>query len=84
MLPSSDMNIRSTLIDISRKIKNCHVIYPPGKPRILHLLCCQGLAVGYYGFALDAADLQHPRLLQRWGEDELGEWSKKNRSMKGT
>ena len=61
------MNTRSTLIDISRKIKNCHVIYPTGKPRILRLLCCQGLAVGYYGFALDAADLQHPRLLQRWG-----------------
>ena len=25
----------------------------------------QGLAVGYYSFTLDAADLQHPQLLQR-------------------
>jgi hypothetical protein len=29
---------------------------------IRHLLCCQGLAVANYGFALDAADLTHPRL----------------------
>ncbi len=27
-----------------------------------HLLCCQGLAVAYYGFALDVADMAHPRL----------------------
>jgi hypothetical protein len=25
---------------------------------IRHLLCCQGLAVANYGFALDAADLE--------------------------
>ena len=30
---------------------------------IPHLLCCQGLAVVYYSFTLDALDLQHPRLL---------------------
>jgi hypothetical protein len=29
---------------------------------IHHLLCYQGLAVVNYGFALDAADLAHPRL----------------------
>ena len=27
-------------------------VYPPGKPRILHLLRCQGLAIVNYGFAL--------------------------------
>ncbi len=26
---------------------------------------CQGFAVAYYSFTLDAVDLQHPRLLQR-------------------
>jgi hypothetical protein len=26
--------------------------YPKGKPRMPHLLRCQGLAVKYYGFAL--------------------------------
>src|SRR4030042_3758081 len=30
----------------------CHVFYPEGKPKISHLLRCQGLAVKYYGFAL--------------------------------
>ena len=29
-----------------------HVVYPSGKPRIPHLLRCQGLAVAYYGFTL--------------------------------
>ena len=41
------------------------VIHPPGKPIIPHLLCCQGFAVNYYDFTLDAADLGHSRLLQR-------------------
>ena len=45
--------------------ENSHIIYPQGKPRIPHLPCCQGFAVCYYGFILDALDLQHPRLLQR-------------------
>ena len=35
---------------------------------MLHLLCCQGFAVGYYSFTLDALDLQHPRLLQHQGK----------------
>ena len=43
----------------------CHVFYPSGKPRIPHLLCCQGFAVSYYSFTLDASDLRHPRLLQQ-------------------
>ena len=30
---------------------------------IPHLLCCQGFAVNDYGFNLDAADLEHSRLL---------------------
>ena len=42
--------------------KSLHFVYPAGKPMIPHLLCCQGLAVVYYGFALDALDLGHPRL----------------------
>jgi len=29
---------------------------------IRHLLCCQGLAVAYYGFTLDAVNLTYPRL----------------------
>ena len=34
---------------------------------IRHLLYCQRLAVAYYGFALDAANLAHPRLSRNWG-----------------
>ncbi len=37
-------------------------------PLIPHLLCCQGLTVPEYGFALDASDLRHPRLLQHRGK----------------
>ena len=48
-----------------RKEKNHRFVYPSGKPRIPHVLRCQGLAVAHYSFALDALDLQHPRLLQR-------------------
>jgi len=29
---------------------------------IRHLLCCQGLVVAYYDFALDVANLAHPQL----------------------
>jgi len=43
-------------------IKQSYFVYPMGKPMIPHLLCYQGLAVGDYGFALDASDLGHPRL----------------------
>ena len=39
-----------------------HFVYPAGKPMISHLFCYQGLAVDDYGFALDAADMGHPRL----------------------
>jgi hypothetical protein len=39
-----------------------HFVYPLGKPMITHLLRCQGFAVAYYGFALDALDLGHPQL----------------------
>jgi hypothetical protein len=51
--------------DILKTLKNSHVIYPKGKPRILHLLRCQRFAVSSYGFTFGALDLQHPRLLQR-------------------
>ena len=58
--------------EILKTAKNSHVIYPMGKPRIPHLLCCQGFAVKYYSFTLDAADLWHPRLLQRQGLQVYG------------
>ena len=32
--------------------QNRPVVYPAGKPRILHLLRCQGIAVAYYSFTL--------------------------------
>jgi len=38
-----------------------------------HLLCCQGIAVPKYSFALDALDLRHPRFLQR-----LGAWRRRH------
>jgi hypothetical protein len=57
--------LESTNRETQKAWKNCHVFYPSGKPRILHLLCCQGFAVAYYSFTLDAVDLHYPRLLQR-------------------
>jgi len=51
--------------DILKAVKRSHVIDPMGKPRIPHLLRCQGFAVKYYSFTLSALDLGHPRLLQR-------------------
>jgi len=46
-----------------KNMKIRHLIYLTGKPRILHLLCCQGFAVTHYSFILGASDLQHPQLL---------------------
>ena len=43
-------------------IKKSHFVYPLGKPMTPHLLRYQGLAVDDYGFALDASNLEHPRL----------------------
>ena len=54
-----------TNCEFEKGLQNRRVVYPPGKPRTPHLLCCQGFAVNYYGFTLDASDLQHSRLLQR-------------------
>jgi len=51
--------------DIQKDKKNSHVVYPSGKPMILHLLRCQGIGVNDYSLTLDALHLQHPRLLQR-------------------
>jgi len=31
---------------------NHHIVYPSGKPRMLYLLRCQGLAVKCYSFTL--------------------------------
>jgi hypothetical protein len=42
-------------------------VYPPGKLMIPHLQRCQGLAVGDYGFTLDALDLGHPQLSLNYG-----------------
>ncbi len=38
---------------------NLCFVCPAGKPMIGFLFCCQGLAVAYYGFALDAAKLRY-------------------------
>jgi hypothetical protein len=38
--------------------------FPSGKFGRPHLLCCPGLAVCKYSFALDASDMQPPKLLQ--------------------
>jgi hypothetical protein len=54
-----------TQCEFEKDPQNRRVIDPPGKPMAPHLLCCQGFAVNYYSFTLDAWDLQHPRLLQR-------------------
>ena len=43
-------------------LEKSHFVYHLGNPMIPHLLCYQGLAVDYYGFALDAEDLGHLRL----------------------
>jgi len=43
-------------------IKKSHFVCPSGKPRILHLLRYQGLAVDDYGFTLDVSNLGHLRL----------------------
>jgi hypothetical protein len=53
--------------DIRKTRKDSHVVYPSGKPRIPHLLCCQGIGVNYYSLTLDALHLRHPQLLQRQG-----------------
>lgn len=39
-----------------------HFIYPSGKPMPSLLLCCQGLEVDDYSFALGRLKLGHPRL----------------------
>jgi hypothetical protein len=51
--------------DIQKTKKNCHVVYPSGKPMIPHLLRCQEIGVDYYSLTFDALHLRHPRLLQR-------------------
>jgi hypothetical protein len=43
-------------------ILDLHFVYPLGKPMIPHLLRCQGFAVAYYSFTLDALDLGQPQL----------------------
>ena len=40
-----------------KNMKIRHLIYLTGKPRIPHLLCCQGFAVNQYSFTLGASDL---------------------------
>jgi hypothetical protein len=47
---------------IQKTRKNCHVVFPSGKPMLRHLRRCQGFAVAYYGFTLDALDLAQPLL----------------------
>ena len=54
-----------------------HVFYPSGKPIIPYLLCCQGVAVRYDSFTLDALDLRNRpylRLAHGWATPcNLGE-----------
>jgi hypothetical protein len=57
----------TTSNEIKTKPQKRRVVYPSGKPMIPHFLRCQGFAVAYYGFTLDALDLQHPRLLEKKG-----------------
>ncbi len=38
--------------EVEKSYENHYFVYPPGKPRILHLPRCQGLAVAYYNFTL--------------------------------
>ncbi len=42
--------------------KKFHFVYLSGKPMIPYFFRYQGLAVDNYGFALDALNLEHPRL----------------------
>jgi hypothetical protein len=51
-------------LDFNKITINFH---PSEKSERPHLLCCPGLAVCEYGFALDASDLQPPKLLQHQG-----------------
>jgi hypothetical protein len=56
------MNFHNLIYMKYKFIKNPHFVNLSGKPMIPHLLRYQGLAVGDYGFALDALNLQHLRL----------------------
>jgi hypothetical protein len=49
-------------------ILDLHFVYPSGKPETRHLQRCQGFAVAYYGFILDALDLGHPQLSLNQGK----------------
>ena len=51
----------STISEIWNLLFYLVFVYPSGKPIIPYILCYQGLAVDDYGFALDAADMGHPR-----------------------
>jgi hypothetical protein len=48
-----------------------HFVHPSGKPIIPHLQRCQGFAVAYYGFTLDAFDLGHLRLSLNSGNKDV-------------
>jgi len=61
------MTLENTQIGFKVLGENQPVVYPSGKPRIPHLLRCQGFAAGYYSVTLGALDLRHPRFLQHWG-----------------
>ncbi len=46
------LGLDSTHGEFAKYHKNHQFAYPPGKPRILHLHRCQGLAIVHYGFTL--------------------------------
>jgi hypothetical protein len=71
LLGIHDALLRNPLRVTSMKSQKLAMLFtrresPPetDKPMTPHLQRCQGFAVAYYGFTLDALDLRHPRLLQ--------------------
>jgi hypothetical protein len=46
------LGLDSTHGELENYHENHHFVYPSGKPRILHLRRCQGLAIAHDGFTL--------------------------------
>jgi hypothetical protein len=61
------MKNRHKVLRINYRFKNFHFVYPSGKPMSLHLLCCQGLAVANYSFALGRLEAGAPSTFAQLG-----------------
>jgi hypothetical protein len=46
------LRLDSTHAEVGKYQENHLLVYPSGKPIMLHLLRCQGLAIVHYGFTL--------------------------------